>query len=185
MGEGDRLGVPGLQLVPEGDHRALLGIGGAVLGATGDLDADDQAVRARRGPPGTERCLRVRRAVVAVTVVAPADRPRVERPADAVLRKAADHLAVPPSVGRLLERVVDRHAPERVPGEVLGDALPLRHVPHHGERRPPAAGAVVLGGGVGDPLPPVAAHGRSLGRSTDSRPATVSSSGTSTVADRS
>ena len=48
------------------------------------------------------------------------------------------------------------------------------------ERRPATARAVVVGGGVGDGLVGVAHQAFTRGRSTDSRPAAVRSSGTRT-----
>jgi hypothetical protein len=73
---------------------------------------------------------------------------------------------------------VDRDATDGVAGEVLGDVPALGDVPDDGERRPTDAGPVVVGGGVGDGLIDEAGHERSLGRSTDSSPATVKRSGT-------
>ena len=70
-------------------------------------------------------------------------------------------------------------AAERIAAEVLRHVAPLRDVPDDSQGRPAVAGAVVIGGGVGDGLVDEA-HGRTRGRSTDSRPAAVSSSGMST-----
>ena len=81
----------------------------------------------------------------------------------------------------LLDRVVDRHAPQRVAGEVLGDVPALGHVPGHGQRRPAIARARSRWPrGRGCAGPRSSSRPFTRGRSTDRSPAAVSSSGTST-----
>ena len=181
VAERDDLRVAGLQLVPEGDHRALLRLGGPLPREPRHLDADDEHVRARVRPVPAAGGPRVARAVVATRIISVADGPGIDGPRDAVLRQAAHHLAVLPAIGGLLDRVVDGHAPSRVAAQVLGDVPALGHVPGDRQRRPPAARAVVMGSWVGDGLAGVARHGPfTRGRSTESRPAAVSRSGTRT-----